>query len=554
MDIKFKASENIRGDCMGGLISAFVALPLALAFGVLSGAGPIAGLYSAIAVGFLASLFGGTPSQISGPTGPMTVVMTSILLQYQTTPLAAFMVVLMAGAFQVFFGIAKFGQYIAYVPYTVISGFICGVGTIMITLQLNPFTGHPSTNSVTDTLLNLPELLGNPHPQAIILGLISLSMMIFMPKKVFVIITPPLAALISGAVIGALILSDAPIIGPIPSHWPELTFAMPAPQLLPSMISAALTLAMLGSVDSLLTSLTADNYTRTRHDPNKELIGQGIGNMAAGLLGALPGAGATARTMANINAGGRTAVSGIIHSLILLACTISLGFLMQDIPRAVLAGMLMKIGWNIIDWTFIKRLWNAGWEHVDRQAVIVMMTVFILTVFVDFVIAISVGIIMEALISAKKLATHQISSVSFLAGNLKENMRQNLADMEKDLIDLAGDRIMLFKISGALSFGTAHDLLVKFQDEEIGHDLILIDITGMHMVDMSILVTLGDIIENIKKSKKTLYLSGTKNPIYAKLRRQKILKGIDEGKIFERYAEAIFQITQDLNDENESAQ
>ncbi len=215
----------------------------------------------------------------------------------------------------------------------------------------------------------------------------------------------------------------------------------------------------------------------------------------------------------------------------------------------------MKLGWDTIDWTFVKRLWHAGWGHIDKQAVFVMMTVFILTVFVDFVIAFSVGIVMEALISAKKLASHQIADVNFLAGNLKENMRQNLGDMEKDLIDLAGDRIMLLKISGVLSFGTAHDLLVRFQDEEIGHDIILIDITGMRMADASIMVTLADIIESIKRSHKSLYISGTQNPAYGALKRQKILRGIDdEGHVFPRYADAIQQVIQDLNDENMAAQ
>lgn len=546
-------TTNIRGDFYGGLTGAVVALPLALAFGVASGAGPIAGLYSAIIVGFFAALFGGTPSQISGPTGPMTVVMTAIIMQYAHEPSVVFTIVLLAGLIQILFGLLKVGQYVAYVPYTVISGFMSGVGVIMMILQINVLFGYKTASGIIPAFTSIPSVVSAPVTSAVILGLSALAIMIFTPKKIKAIIPPPLIALICCTFAGVFYFNGAPVLGDVPSGLPQIKLAAFPIDMLPVILSSALTLAMLGSVDSLLTSLVADNFTKTRHRPNKELIGQGIGNMFAGLIGALPGAGATVRTVVNIKSGGRTPLSGMIHSIILLACTLGLGFLLEDIPRAVLAGILLKVGWDIIDWRFIKRLWQAG-HDADKQATTVMLTVLFLTVFVDLIIAVAVGIVMECLISAKKLAQEQLSDVTFLAGGMQDHTNKILTAEEEKLVEISNDDVLFLKFSGALSFGSACDLTNNFNLYENNNtaQIVMIDITRLNMMDISIMVTFAEMIETILSHNKTIYLSGTSTPIFGALKRHGIISKLDGEKIFDSYNDALSHVISIYEEETQT--
>ena len=293
--------NNLRGDIYGGITAAVVALPLALAFGVSSGAGPVAGLYGAIFVGLFAALFGGTPAQVSGPTGPMTVVMAVVFTQYTAMfpddpahgAALAFTVVIMGGAFQILFGAMRFGQYISMVPHPVVSGFMSGIGVIIILLQMAPLVGLPSQGGPLASAMALPEVLSHPVMEALVLGLISLAIVYFLPKKIGRILPSPLVALIVGTLVYLFVFPDgeATILGDIPTGLPDPQLPIVTIALLPEMLKSAIVLAVLGSIDSLLTSLVADNITRTYHKPDRELVGQGIGNMVAGLFGGLPGAG-----------------------------------------------------------------------------------------------------------------------------------------------------------------------------------------------------------------------------------------------------------------------
>ncbi|MEE4661940.1 MAG: SulP family inorganic anion transporter, partial [Halieaceae bacterium] len=315
---------HFRGDLAGGITAAVVALPLALAFGVASGAGPVAGLYGAICVGLFASLFGGTPSQISGPTGPMTIVSAALFTQFGSQPAVAFTVVMMTGGFQILFGLLKIGRYINLMPYPVISGFMTGIGGILIIMQLDPLMGFDAPASVLNALTVLPENLSRPSWAAVLIGITALLLCLYTPRSIGRILPPPLLALIVGS-LGAAFVVDVPVLGSIPSALPSLVLPSVDMEQLKDMLTTALVLAALGSVDSLLTSLVADNATATFHDSDKELVGQGFGNLAAGLLGGIPGAGATIRTLTNIQAGGRTCLSGIIHGLTLLLIVAGLG-------------------------------------------------------------------------------------------------------------------------------------------------------------------------------------------------------------------------------------
>ena len=350
-----------RGDFFGGVTAAVVALPLALAFGVASGAGAAAGLYGAIAVGFFAALFGGTPSQVSGPTGPMTVVMAVILtetiaLDPDQGLAIAFTVVSMAGILQIIAGQLRLGRYFVMVPFPVVSGFMTGIGVIIISLQMAPLLGVASQSNPLEALAALPEAFRSLSIPAFILGGSTLAALFLWPKR-FQVLPPPLMALIglSALSLGAD-FSEVPRIGEIPRGLPSIIWPQISLEYFPQMLGSACLLAALGAIDSLLTSLVADNLTRTQHDSDRELRGQGLGNIVAGLIGGLPGAGATMRTLVNIRLGGRTRVSGMLHSVVLATLMLGAAPLGEQIPLAVLAGILLKVGLDIIDWRFLRRL------------------------------------------------------------------------------------------------------------------------------------------------------------------------------------------------------
>ena len=444
--------RNFRGDFFGGLTAAIVALPLALAFGVSSGAGAEAGLYGAIAIGFFAALFGGTPSQISGPTGPMTVVMATVfaglITKYpESGPAMAFTVVILGGAFQILFGLLRLGEYITLMPYTVISGFMSGVGVIIFILQIAPLMGVEGSAKVWDSLVQIPNVLAQANWPAVALGALTLLIVFGMPKRLNRILPAPLLALVVGTAV-SLLLSDSgvPRIGEIPRGLP--TIHPPAFELaaLKDMLGYGLVLATLGAIDSLLTSLVADNITRSQHDSDKELIGQGIGNMASGLLWGLPGAGATMRTVINVKSGGKTPLSGIFHAALLLTVMVGAGPITEKIPLAVLAGILIKVGIDIIDWSFLKRA-----HRVSRKAAGLMYLVLLLTVFVDLITAVAAGAFIANVLTIKSLTDEQKRHVEAIVSATDKSLSQ----AEREILAAVEGRMLLFRLSGPMSFGAA---------------------------------------------------------------------------------------------------
>ncbi len=453
--------RNWRGDLFGGLTAAIVALPLALAFGVASGAGAIAGLYGAIFVGFFASLFGGTPAQVSGPTGPMTVVMTTVIASLMTTykdnpemALAiAFTVVMLGGLFQILLGLMKLGQYITLMPYTVISGFMSGIGVIIILLQLPPLLGYAGTGAVLDTLKQLPSYISQTNVVALGLGLLTLFLVFATPPKLNRVIPAPLLALVICTILSVIFFKNADIsrIGSIPNELPKLripTFNLSnnLPELT-DMLRYGATLGFLGAIDSLLTSLVADSITRTQHDSDKELIGQGIGNVVAGLFGGLSGAGATMRTVVNVQAGGKTPLSGMIHAVVLLIVVLVASPLTSVIPNAVLAGLLLKVGLDIIDWSFIRRA-----HHLSFKGSGLMYLVLFLTVFVDLITAVVVGAFMANILTIKRLTDVQSDRIQAITDHTQAT---HLKLEEQELLARADGNILLLQLGGVLSFGAA---------------------------------------------------------------------------------------------------
>ncbi|MCW8127978.1 SulP family inorganic anion transporter [Microbulbifer halophilus] len=498
--MKFDLS-NLRGDITGGITAGVVALPLALALGVASGLGPMAGMYGAIVVGFFAALFGGTGPQISGPTGPMVVVLAGLFASLSGDAALIFTAVMLAGVIQVAFGLFGLGHYIRLVPYPVISGFMTGIGVIIIILQLNPLLGHDSPSGTLGALGYLPTALSDVHVINLLLGLGTLALVYSWPARFGRYLPAPLAALIAGTLVAYFAL-DVPVLGDIPTGLPELHLPTFSGDQMLLVVEAAVILAVLGSLDSLLTSLVADNMTRDRHHSNRELVGQGIGNTAAGLLGGIAGAGATMRTVVNIRSGGRGRVSGMTHALVLLAVALGLGPLASNIPMAVLAGILVKVGLDIIDWSYLKRAHQG-----PRWDLILMAMVLLLTIFVDLITAVAAGVVLAALSFVKQVASLQIERLR----NLPEHLD---SDDDKAILERNGDTIALFEFSGPLSFGAAADLGHHVREHsEPGSRILILDFSSMPFLDLSAALAVETIATDARDSGKLLYLAGMNDEV-----------------------------------------
>ena len=503
--IDFK-TKDLKGDLFGGLTAGVVALPLALAFGEASGAGPIAGLYGAIFVGFFASLFGGTGSQVTGPTGPMVVVFAGVYAALDGNPSLVFTTVVLAGAIQIAFGVFKLGQYIRLVPYPVISGFMSGIGCIIIALQTSRLLGHePEGSGTIPALVEIPSAVADPNFAALILGVLTLLIAFKWPARLAKIVPPPLAALIIGT-LASLFLSGAPILGDIPTGLPS--FIMPSlnQDTILIVFEAALILALLGSIDSLLTSLVADNMTRTRHNSNRELIGQGIGNVVAGLFGGIASAGATMRTVINIRTGGTTKISGMLHSLFLLAIVIVLAPLAANIPHTVLAGILIKTGWDIIDRAYIVKAHRG-----PRWDLALMLLVLTLTVFVDLITAVVAGVVLASLAFVKQIADEQLKSLRDITN---EGLSINFSEEEAELMTHAHKRINVFDFGGPLSFGAAADVGHQIREKSKGPSQVMIfDFSQVPFIDVSAARAMETIANDGKVSNKLVYISGMTDQI-----------------------------------------
>lgn len=486
--------SNIKGDLYGGFTAAVIALPLALAFGVISGLGASAGLYGAIILGFFAALLGGTSTQISGPTGPMTVVVAGSVATFAGNVEAVMATIFLAGVFQIAMGYMKLGTYIKHIPYPVVSGFMSGIGAIIIVLQINPILGNAPISSTIGVLANIPNLTINLW--AVVLSILTIGIVFFTPQKISKTIPSPLIALIIVSLISLLFGDKVTRIGDIPSGLPDFHLFSIDITLLSQILSAAVTLAVLASIDSLLTSIVADSLTKTKHDSNKELVGQGIGNALCSFFGAIPGAGATMRTVVNIKTGGSTKLSGMIHALSLLVITLFLAPLASQIPMAVLSGILVKVGFDILDYRFLKLIKKA-----PKHDTIVMILVFLLTLFVDLIIAVGAGITMASL-----LITYRVASQSNV-NIVKEEMETLLPHYENE------DKIKIVQIQGAFFFGSVSQIIDGIDHKISDTEYVIIDVQKVQFFDLSALFALEDMIDKAKSARLDVMIVTTKDKI-----------------------------------------
>ncbi|MBL7471902.1 SulP family inorganic anion transporter [Robertkochia sediminum] len=581
--------SNFKGDLFGGVTAGVVALPLALAFGVSSGMGPSAGLYGAIFISFFAALFGGTNTQISGPTAPMTavtmVLVASVVAAFggdlqEALPSILF-VFLLAGVMQIGLGLLKVGQFIRYIPYPVVSGFMTAIGVIILITQLFPMLGYypkedaelatefrsvsqevilnkmlkeeagdgvlvledfkgaiaraekitmddiekeaaiqakNAASGVKGTIFYAGRAFKNIDWLELALGVITI-VIIYGFKKVTTVIPSTLVALVA-VTAGAYFLGlDYRPIQEIPAGFPELRlelfsgfkFSAVSPY-----IFTAFTLALLGSIDSLLTSVVADNLTKTRHEPNKELVGQGIGNGVAALFGGIPGAGATIRTVVNINSGGKTRLSGMVAGLLLLFILLAMGPVASQIPAAVLAGILVTVGIGVMDY---KGLRAARFMPVSE--VIIMVVVLLLAVFWNLVYAVGIGLVLASIVFMKKMGD--------VTAGLSRVLPLETYGTDKSLdLDHDGYKdVFIKRLQGPLFFGFTSE----FQDmaEQIPAEAqwVIIRMKQVPYMDQSGVYALEDVVRQLTKSSRKVLFTGLQERPLAFMEKANIFKGLD---------------------------
>lgn len=542
----FIQTNNIKGDIFGGITAGIVALPLALAFGIqafggidtpaAASIGALAGLIGATMLGMFAAIFGGTHSQISGPTGPMTVVAAALVGgawassggSLSEVMLSMSLAGLFCGLFQILFGIIKLGKYVRYIPYPVLSGFMSGIGVIIILQQLYPLVGLKGSGSMIDLLVGIPAAVSNGISlTALLLGLGTVLIIVFFPK--FTKKVPAtLVALIAMTVVSLFCkLPKELTIGAIPSGLPMPFFANDAVCLTDvnwlSVLKAALipglTLAGLGSIDTLLTSVVADNITKTKHNSNKELIGQGIGNAIAGLFCGLPGAGATMRTVVNVKSGGRTQLSGVVHALLLLAIMLGLGGLVQYVPLSVLAGILITVGWGIIDFKGFKDLLK-----IPRADAVVLIAVFLITVFVDLLTAVGIGMVIACVLFMKRAS--DLVEGGYSSSEMTNFDKENPWSDEGGITDEMRHHIYIQRLNGPIFFGTINKFKEVMSDVPTDAKIVIIRMRLVSFMDQSGLYAMETAIKEIQDRGATVLMTIIQpQPMYM-LRTLKVIPAI----------------------------
>ncbi|MBQ6684232.1 MAG: SulP family inorganic anion transporter [Bacteroidales bacterium] len=530
--MKLIETNNLKGDIFGGITAGIVALPLALAFGIqafggvndpaAASIGALAGIVGATMLGFFASLFGGTHSQISGPTGPMTVVAATMISgiwassggNISSVLISMALAGLFCGLFQILFGIIKLGKYIRYIPYPVLSGFMSGIGVIIILQQLYPLVGLKGTGTMIDLVMGIPAAVSDGiSVTALLLGLGTILII-----ELFPLITKNVPATLVALIVMTVIslfcnLDGKLIIGEIPSGLPLPFFAKAGIDMasidwgvvLKASLIPGLTLAGLGSIDTLLTSVVADNITKTKHNSNKELIGQGIGNAMAGLFCGLPGAGATMRTVVNVKSGGRTQISGMIHALLLLAILLGLGSLVKYVPLSVLAGILITVGWGIIDFRGFKDLFK-----IPKADAVVLVVVFIITVFVDLLTAVGIGMVIACVLFMKR-ASDLVEGGYSSSTMTNAEMRKGLPDPglpnfdksmpwndEGGITDEMRKHIFVQRLNGPIFFGTINKFKEVMEDIPDHAKVVIIRMKLVSFMDQSGLYAMETAIKDLQ--------------------------------------------------------
>ncbi len=529
--------QHLKGDLFGGITAAIVTLPLALAFGLQSGLGPVSGLTCAIFLGAIAVAFGGTRTLISTPTGPMTVV--AALTITQAISLAGSLekalgtilgIFLLAGLVQLTFGLLKFGTNVKYIPYPVLSGFMTGIGIILILFEIFPLLGLSSPSTIAEVVTGLPQALPQTNLQALSLGGLTL-LVFYVTPRLTVRIPATLMALLIGTSVSLGTGLSVPLIGPVAQGLPTLQLGVLESVDLSQlwfMFSAALTLGALGCIDTLLTAVIVDKLTETKHDSNRELLGQGLGNMASALFGGLPGAGTTMSSIVNVNAGGRTRVSGVISSAFLLAVLFGLGAYVQFVPIPVLAAILITVGVDIIDYSGLKEI-----GKVDRAEAGILCLVLVLTVCVDLITAVGVGMTLSVFVFMKKMGAIGEEHIElFPLRRLRVKKPCDLRD-EFLLPSEYLDEVYIKTFSGPVFFGFSQSL-IDYLKQLPSVKVLVLEMNRVPYLDQSAVHALERIITYLHKRGIRVFLANVNPQPLTMIRAVDLVPGmIPEDRLFE---------------------
>ncbi|NER05533.1 MAG: SulP family inorganic anion transporter, partial [Okeania sp. SIO3C4] len=450
---------------------------------------------------------------------PMTVIVTAVIAELMAvnpeSGLAmAFTVVMMAGIFQILFGVLRLGKYITMLPYNVISGFMTGIGVILIFLQIAPFIGQETPpGGVIGVIKAFPNLIANINPWETLLGLITLGILFFCPAKLKKLVPPQLVALVIGTAISLIFFGNIEIrtiatIGEITPGLPQLQMPTFTAENLRLMFVNAMVLGMVGSIDCLLTCLVSDSLTRTEHKSNKELISQGVANLITGLCGGIAGSGATTATVVSIQAGGRTAVAGISRALALLIVVLWAAPLTSGIPLAVLAGIVLKVGIDIIDWGFLKRVHNISWKAAG-----IVYSVVILTVFVDLMVAVAVGVFIANILTIERLEEMQSQSVKAITD---ADDKIVMTDEEKQILELANGRVLLFHLSGPMIFGVAK-AISREHSAISNYDVLIVDLSEVPILGVTSSLAIENSIQEAIDAGRDIIMVGATGKVKRRL-------------------------------------
>ena len=496
--------RNVSGDLIGGFIGATIALPQALAFGTMTGAGALSGLYGAMFLCFFSGFFGVNVPIISGPTGPVAIILASVYASLGGNLNALWAVLFLASIFQIILSFTKIPNLVKYVPYPVISGFMNGVGIILIILQIAPFLGLKGYATPVLTFKNIGLILSNINTEALVIGLLSLGILIYTPKIIKKYIPSEIFALIFGTFFAQAYKMDIPTITGLTGSLPGIVSADFSNIVHISYL--ALMIAVICSTESLMTGLVVSSLTKKKINNQTLIFAQGIGNSISSLFGGISGAGATMRSVAAIKTGATTKLSTIFCGVLILLAVLYGDELVNMVPMAVLAAILIRVGYNIIDTKFLKVL-----HYAPKEDLAVMFLVFFLTIFHDIIFAVGVVITLSAMLFAKQLADKAKL-------NIKDIEDREITKLEKQLHDESGYKIRVVHIQGEFFFGSASQIISQFEDL-LGTKHIIICYDSDRRLDISAIFALEDILARLKSQ-------GIK--VYMVLRNTEILKQIDE--------------------------
>lgn len=523
MDLNEKIKNSLTvfsGDLLGGINSAIITLPQALAFGVATGFGAGAGIWGAIILCFVAGMFGPKIPLISGATGPVAIVLASVMVGLKGDIQAAATVMLIAACLQIAASFTNIPSMVKYIPYPVISGFMNGVGIIIIILQLNPLLGHKTLSSTITTVMSLHHTILTLNSRALFIGVITLIIVFFMPKQVNKFIPSQVIALVFCTWLSVKTGLQVERINNVSASFP--TFLLPDLNInnFVKYLPFAFTLAIVFSAESMMTGLVSDSLTKTRHNPKQLLAAQGIGNIFCALTGTLGGSAATMRSVAALNAGAATKICAIINPLILLLLLFKFSGFVAQIPLAVLAGILIKIGYDIIDTKLLKVL-----KYAPKDDLYVLLLVFLLTVFYNLIFAVGAGITLAALLYAKRLA----DKAQLIHKPVYDDA--DIMQMEKILEHDYKHKIRVVHISGQFFFGSATQLISKFEDM-LGTRCLIINYESDDLLDISAIFALEDIILRLQSQDIQIILVIKNEQVLKQLKNHNIVAQIGEKCLF----------------------